>query len=239
MRPAFEGLRRAGGDRVPVRRRAAGRRGQRSEARGPRDLFRRSDARAGRADRAAGAHRPRISGSLARHDHAVTLVADRAPAVVRPVPQPVAPAPQGGTLRKEAAGFAAVGALGLAVDIGGYNALVFLGGDGWMGDQPLVAKTISLVAGTTVAYFGNRCWTYGDRPRAGFAREYTLYMALSGVALLIALACLGFSRYVLGLTSPLADNISANGIGLALGGLFRFLSYRRWVFPQAPACPGG
>ncbi len=128
-----------------------------------------------------------------------------------------------------------MGALGLAVDIGGYNALVFLGGDGWMGDQPLIAKTISLIAGTTVAYFGNRYWTYGDRPRAGFAREYTLYMALSGVALLIALACLGFARYVLGLTSPMADNISANGIGLALGGLFRFVTYRRFVFPAAPA----
>jgi putative flippase GtrA len=128
-----------------------------------------------------------------------------------------------------------VGALGLVVDIGGYNALVFLAGNGWMGDQPLVAKTISLIAGTTVAYFGNRYWTYGDRPRAGFAREYTLYMALSGVALLIALACLGFSRYALGLTDPVADNVSANGVGLALGGLFRFLTYRRYVFPHATA----
>ncbi len=127
------------------------------------------------------------------------------------------------------------GALGLAVDIGGYNALVFLGGDGWLGDQPLVAKAISLVAGTTVAYFGNRYWTYRDRPRAGFAREYSLYMALSSVALVIALACLAVSRYVLGLTNPVADNISANGVGLALGSLFRFLSYRRYVFPPAPA----
>jgi putative flippase GtrA len=234
MRPGFGGLRRASGERIPARRRTAGRGGPRSEARGPRGFFGRSDRRDGRTDRAPAVHRPRIAGSPARHEHTATLV-DRAPADGRTSPQPVAPAPQAGTLRKEAAGFAAAGALGLAVDIGGYNALVFLGGDGWMGDQPLVAKTISLVAGTTVAYFGNRYWTYGDRPRAGFAREYTLYMALSSVALLIALVCLGFSRYVLGLTSPLADNISANGIGLALGGLFRFLTYRRYVFPPATA----
>lgn len=232
MRPAFGGLRRVDGDRVPTRRRAVGRRGQRSGARGPRGLFRRSDGREGRT---ATVHRPRVAGAPARHEHTLARTSDRSAPEGRPEVQPQAaqPAAGGGALRKEAAGFAAVGALGLAVDIGGYNALVFLGG--WMGDEPLVAKTISLVAGTTVAYFGNRYWTYGDRPRAGFAREYVLYMALSGVALLIALVCLGFSRYVLGLTSPVADNISANGIGLALGGLFRFLTYRRYVFPAAPA----
>ncbi len=133
-------------------------------------------------------------------------------------------------LGKEVSGFAAVGAIGLAVDIGGYNALVHLGGEGWLAEQPLLAKTVSLVAGTTVAYVGNRFWTYGDRPRGRLAREYSLYMALSGVALAIALGCLAVSRYVLGLTSPMADNIAANGVGLALGSLFRFLTYRRFVF---------
>ena len=140
---------------------------------------------------------------------------------------------RGRALGKEASGFVAVGAFGLAVDVGGFNALVHLG-DGLLDEQPLVAKTISLVAGTSVAYFGNRFWTYGDRPRGRMAREYTLYMALSSVALAISLACLAVSRYVMGLTSPVADNISANVIGLVLGSLFRFLSYRRYVFPQHP-----
>jgi putative flippase GtrA len=135
-------------------------------------------------------------------------------------------------LGREASGFAAVGAIGLLVDIGGYNALVHLGGDGLLADQPLVAKAISLVAGTTVAYFGNRFWTYRDRPRRRLAREYTLYMFFSGVALAIALGCLAVSRYVLGLANPVADNVAANGIGLALGSLFRFFSYRRYVFPD-------
>jgi putative flippase GtrA len=134
-------------------------------------------------------------------------------------------------LGREASGFAAAGAFGLLVDIGGYNALVHLGENGLLDDQPLVAKTISLVAGTTVAYFGNRFWTYRHRPRGRFAREYTTYMALSGVALGIALVCLACSRYVLGLTSPVADNVAANGVGLALGSLFRFVTYRRYVFP--------
>ena len=34
----------------------------------------------------------------------------------------------------------------------------------------------------------------------------------------------------LGFTSLLADNISANVVGLVLGTAFRFLMYRYWVF---------
>jgi hypothetical protein len=45
------------------------------------------------------------------------------------------------------------------------------------------------------------------------------------------------SHDVLGLTSRLADNISANVVGLALGTAFRFLTYRRFVFPVPPADP--
>lgn len=148
---------------------------------------------------------------------------------------PVAQPQRGRELRREASGFAVSGALGLLVDVGGYNVLVHLGGDGgWLADQPLLAKTISLVAGTTAAYFGNRYWTYRDRPQRSFAREYSLYLALSSVALAIALGCLAFSRFALGLTGPVADNVAANGVGLALGSLFRFLSYRRFVFPPGP-----
>jgi hypothetical protein len=38
------------------------------------------------------------------------------------------------------------------------------------------------------------------------------------------------SHDLLGLTSRLADNISANVVGLALGTLFRYWSYQRFVF---------
>ena len=62
-------------------------------------------------------------------------------------------------------------------------------------------------------------------------REYVLFFVFNGVAMLISLACLWFSHYLLGLDSPLADNISANVVGLILGTLFRFVAYRTWVFP--------
>ena len=46
----------------------------------------------------------------------------------------------------------------------------------------------------------------------------------------IGLLCLWVSHYVLGFTSILADNISGNVIGLALGTAFRFTLYKLWVF---------
>ena len=72
------------------------------------------------------------------------------------------------------------------------------------------------------------------RDRVGYAREYALFFLLNAVGLLISIGVLWISHYLLGFTSPLADNLSANGIGLMLGTLFRFWAYRRWVFPEVP-----
>jgi hypothetical protein len=53
--------------------------------------------------------------------------------------------------------------------------------------------------------------------------------------MVIALSCLGISHYVLGYESALADNISANFVGLILGTIFRFWGYHNWVFPAQNA----
>lgn len=138
-------------------------------------------------------------------------------------------------LMREVAKFGVIGAIAFVIDIGLFNLLMFAGGDGPLYDKPLTAKVISVVAATTFAYFGNRFWTFRHRGRTNMGREYILFFVLNGVAMLIALSCLWFSHYALGLTSALADNISANVIGLVLGTLFRFWSYRRWVFPEVAA----
>jgi putative flippase GtrA len=135
-------------------------------------------------------------------------------------------------LIRELMKFGVVGACAFAIDVGTFNLLRYAGGEGVLHDQPLTAKTISVVLAVTFAYFGNRHWTFRHRDRSGLGREYSLFFLLNGVGLLIALTCLWFSHYVLGLQGPLADNISANGVGLALGTTFRFWSYRKWVFPE-------
>jgi putative flippase GtrA len=134
-------------------------------------------------------------------------------------------------LVREVAKFGIVGLVALVVDVGLFNLLRFAGGEGPMYDKPLTAKVVSVSVATTVAYFGNRYWTFRHRGRTSFHREYLLFFVLNGVGLAISVGCLWFSHYALGFTSPVADNISANVIGLGLGTLFRFWSYRRWVFP--------
>ena len=132
----------------------------------------------------------------------------------------------------ELAKFGTVGVVAYIVDVGTYNVLVFAGGEGPLHDKPLTAKTLAGILATLVAYTGNRQWTFRDRDRRGVVREYTLFLIVNAVALGITLLPLAISRYVLDLRGPLADNISANIIGVALGTLFRFVAYRTWVFPH-------
>ena len=140
----------------------------------------------------------------------------------------------GGSLRALAAEFAKFGAVGLialVIDIGLFNLLRFAGGEGPMYDKPLTAKVVSVIVATTASYFGNRYWSFRDRGRTSVRRELPLFFLLNGIAMAIAVGCLWVSHYALGLDNAIADNISANVIGLAAGTLFRFWSYRRWVFP--------
>jgi putative flippase GtrA len=139
-----------------------------------------------------------------------------------------------GQLWHEVAKFGIVGIAAFVVDVGVFNLIRFHSTTARLYDKPITAKIISTVIATIVAYLGNRFWTFRDRDRVGYAREYAMFFLLNGIGLAISLACLGFSHYVLKFQSPLADNISANVIGLGLGTMFRWWAYRRWVFPEMP-----
>ena len=130
----------------------------------------------------------------------------------------------------EVAKFGAVGLIALVVDVGLFNLLCY--GASPLHGKVLTAKIVSVSVATTVAYFGNRYWTFRHRGRTSFHREYVLFFVLNAVGLAISVGILWFSHYALGLTSAIADNISANVIGLGLGTLFRFWSSRRGVFPE-------
>jgi putative flippase GtrA len=128
--------------------------------------------------------------------------------------------------------FGVVGGIGFVVDVVVFNVLRYWGdgNHGVLEHKPLTAKAISVAVATVVTYLGNRHWTWAQRERSGARREVTLFFLLNGVGMVIALACLAFSHYVLDHRSPLADNVSANGFGLVLGMAFRFWSYRTFVF---------
>jgi putative flippase GtrA len=127
--------------------------------------------------------------------------------------------------------FGVVGSVAFVVDVTTFNLLLYAGGSGPLHGKPLLAKTIAVVLATTVAFFGNRYWTFRHRPNTGLRREYLLFIGFSAIGLGIALACLYVSHYVFGFTSPIGDNIAANVVGLTLGAAFRFWSYRSFVFP--------
>jgi putative flippase GtrA len=127
------------------------------------------------------------------------------------------------SLAHEAAKFGVIGGTGFLIDVGVFNLLRYAGDPGLLEHKPLTAKGI---------YLGNRHWTWRDRERSGARREATLFFLLNGFGMLIAVGCLAFSHYLLDLRSPLADNISANGFGLLFGMLFRFWSYRTFVFKR-------
>lgn len=146
----------------------------------------------------------------------------------------------------EAAKFGVVGAVAFVVNTVGFNILHYQAGVG-----PLTSTAIATIVATCVAYAGNRYWTFRHREGSGLGREYLLFFFFNGVGLVIQLGCVGFVRYILGFTSALALN-TALILGIGLGTLFRWWSYRRWVWveprdetaegamsggPRAPAAP--
>ncbi|GAB1694448.1 hypothetical protein KRM28CT15_62510 [Krasilnikovia sp. M28-CT-15] len=137
-------------------------------------------------------------------------------------------------LVREVGKFGAVGAVAFAVDLAIFNVLLQLD------VETLLAKTGSTVIATTVAFAGNRFWTWRHREHHNMARQYATFFFLNAAGLGIGLACLAISHYGLGrlwpaLQSPLADNVSGLLVGGVLGTLFRFWSYRRFVFRAVAA----
>lgn len=137
-------------------------------------------------------------------------------------------------LAREVVSFGLVGAVAFVVDTGVFNLLRYAG-PRLLEDKPLTAKVIAVSVATLVAWLGHRYVTYHRRRRVAARRELVLFVVMNVIGLVIALACLALSHYVLGFTSPLADNISANGVGLVLSTLFRFVAYRNWVFTEVRA----
>jgi len=124
----------------------------------------------------------------------------------------------------EGAKFLVVGAIGIGV-----TNLVFIPLHGPLGLGPLTSVTIATIVATVVTFLGNRYWSFRHRAGAGTAKEGVTFFVLNGVGLLIQYAVLGFSNYALGLTTKL-ENVIALNIGIGLGTLFRFWSYRKWVW---------
>ena len=144
-----------------------------------------------------------------------------------PTPQSLAE-----TLRawiKEFIQFGLVGATAFVIDMGLFNLLQH-GPLGVLAGHANTANAVAASIATIYSWIMNRVWTYRGRTQENAGREAFLFFFANLCGIGITQFCLLFSHHILGLTSPLADNISAYVVGFALGTAFRFVFYHYVVF---------
>lgn len=129
--------------------------------------------------------------------------------------------------------FGVVGGIGYIIDVSIFNVLIIAGqtsgSSNWFFSS-LGAKTVSTSVAILFNWLGNRYWVFRAHRRHDVWREFFEFVVVSVGGMVISLAVLWFTHHVLGLHSLLADNISANVVGLGLGTIFRFVLYRYWVY---------
>jgi putative flippase GtrA len=121
----------------------------------------------------------------------------------------------------EGSKFLVIGAVGTVITFGVANALHGIG--------RYKAVTIATILATAFTYLGNRHWSFRHRQGQGTVRDSAVFFVLNGIGLLIYYGCIGLTDLAGLGKSKLWYNI-ALVVGTGLGTLFRFWSYRKWVW---------
>ena len=129
----------------------------------------------------------------------------------------------------EFAKFAVIGITGVFITNAIYDLLNL-----HLGIGPVTSATIATIIATIVSYLGNRYWSFRTRQRTGVAREVIVFAVLNGIGLLIQDAAVAFNSYLLHLQHNHTAAFLALNIGIVLAMLFRFWSYRRFVWVAPP-----
>jgi putative flippase GtrA len=131
-------------------------------------------------------------------------------------------------LTHEIAKFGAVGAFGMVVNFAVSNALWHL-----TSLQAVRANVIATVVAIACNYIGFRYFTYRDRDKTDRTREMVLFLAFSAIGLVIENGILYAAIYGFGWDSAIERNVF-KFLGIGIATLFRFWSYRTWVFRALP-----
>lgn len=124
----------------------------------------------------------------------------------------------------EVAKFGVVGGIGFVVTEVGFNLMHF---DAKLG--LFTSNAIATAVAAVVTFVGNKYWTFRHRAGHGTRRETVIFIVLNGVGILIQYACVWITQNVFGVTDKYLLNL-AYLIGIGLATLFRFWSYRKWVW---------
>lgn len=122
--------------------------------------------------------------------------------------------------------FSIIGVFAAGIDIAFSNVLFFIVQLG-----PVTSKAIAMAIATTVAFIGNREWTFQQREfsRSARAQYVRFWMAnLIGFAINVSIVAAG-SR-MLDLDDLVTYNLVANVVGIGLATTVRFVLYAKWVF---------
>ena len=138
------------------------------------------------------------------------------------------------SLIHEFAKFAVIGVAGVFFTNAVYDLLYIHRGLG-----PVTSTTIATIVATIASYLGNRYWSFRDRQRTGVPREIVVFAVLNGIGLLIQDAAVACNYYLLGLGHDKLAGFIALNTGIVLATLFRFWSYRRFVWVAPPAGQAG
>lgn len=130
----------------------------------------------------------------------------------------------------EFAKFGVIGIIGLLITNLVYDLLY-----NHVGLGPVTSTTIATVAAAIVTYIGNRYWSFRHRERPGVVREAIIFCVLNGIGLLIQDAAVAFNYYVLGLGNNKVAGFIALNCGIGIATLFRFWSYRQFVWVSPPS----
>lgn len=134
----------------------------------------------------------------------------------------------------EAAKFSAVNLVATAVAVVIFNVLAHgvagLGRPGPLNGWPVTSWFLANCVGMAISFYGSRRYAFKHRLPAGPGGGALNYVVVNLASFTIPMACLWTTRNVMGWDSAVVDNISANVIGAALGMLFRFWAFRRFVF---------
>ncbi|KMS72609.1 membrane protein [Streptomyces viridochromogenes] len=132
-------------------------------------------------------------------------------------------------LMREVAKFGAVGGTGVLVNFLVFNLVRHV-----TDLQVVRASVIATVVATFSNYVGYRYFTYRNRDKSHRTKELSLFLLFSVVGLVIENGVLYAATYGFGWDSPLQSNVF-KFLGIGVATLFRFWSYRTWVFRALPA----
>jgi putative flippase GtrA len=130
-------------------------------------------------------------------------------------------------LAGELAKFGVVGLVGVGVQLVALIALLDV--------MPTVrANVVATLIAIACNYVGYRYWVYRDTDKKTRSREIMLFLLFSAIGLVIQNGVLYALTYGFDMKSKPAS-LAFTIVGIGVATLFRFWSYRTWVFRAVPA----